>query len=76
MIFLMIRITAIFLALLLSSCLSSIDKGLMKISDNISVIDPITGKREISFESKQKESIRAEKQTKELLSSFKKKLPL
>lgn len=73
MIFLVIRIASISLALLLSSCLSSIDKGLMKVSDSISVIDPITGKREISFESKKQERIRANKQTKELLSDFKKK---
>ena len=73
MIFSVIRIASISLALLLSSCLSSIDKGLMKVSDSIGVIDPITGKREISFESKKQERIRANKQTKELLSDFKKK---
>ncbi len=61
------------MALLLSSCLSSIDKGLMKVGDKISVVDPITGKREISFESKAQERIRADKQAKQLLADFKKK---
>jgi Zn-dependent protease with chaperone function len=73
MIFSINRIAIIFLALFLSSCLSSIDKGLMKVSNSVSVIDPVTGKREISFESKKQENIRADKQAKSLLADFKKK---
>lgn len=64
---------ASFIVISLSSCLADIDKGLMKMTNKISVIDPVTGKREISFESKLAEIKRANAQSAKILSDFEKK---
>jgi predicted Zn-dependent protease len=63
----------IVLVLLLSSCLAKLDKNLMSITKSISSVDAVTGKREINFESAQKEITRAQTQTQELLVKFKEK---
>jgi predicted Zn-dependent protease len=68
-----LKISALFLTLILSSCLSSIDNGLMKVANSISDIDPVTGKRELSFESQQKEIANANTNAKKIMADFKKK---
>jgi predicted Zn-dependent protease len=71
------RLTIIWLILLLAGCGSlkegffKADKFLMNVSDKISKIDPITGKREINFESQTAEVKRTQKQTAFLLKQFK-----
>ncbi|WP_201340066.1 hypothetical protein [Isorropodon fossajaponicum symbiont] len=58
---------------MLTSCLSTIDKGLMSASNAISFVNPVTGKREINFESQVQEIKRANAQSKEILADLKQK---
>ena len=62
------RLLILFLMSMFMASCTSIDKGMMIVSDAVSSPDPVTGQREINLEPEDKEISRAEQQTKAIIS--------